>query len=219
MTILEQKVTTLTSQFAEMGALAIEATMNAGRSFVNHDVELANRVIVNDTQINELQLKLEKQSFEIMALYQPVATDLRQVVGVLKAVTDVERIGDHARNIAHRTIKFAQLQRIPEIERNIWQMVEEVSAELRIAMDAYNQADLSQARTIPTTYNGPINDLYNEIASASYQAVADDPTLINTSIGYLKIAQDLGRISDYGINIAEWSIYLATGKLIELDNY
>ncbi|MCY9807194.1 phosphate signaling complex protein PhoU [Lentilactobacillus senioris] len=219
MKIIEQELTNLNSQFVEMGSLATEAVIKAGKSFVEHDVNLAQEVIDSDHAINELQTKLEKKSFELIALYQPVAADLRHVVGVLKAVTDLERIGDHARNIARRTIKLQGLTHLSEIEVNVKKMVTEVTAELQAALNSYAIVDQNAAEAVPETYNETINGMYDQIAGPSYQAMSKNPGLINSAIIYLKVAQDLGRISDYGINICEWTVYLATGKIVELKNY
>lgn len=219
MKIFEQELAALGDQFAELGSLATEAVIKAGKAFVDHDLVLAQEVLDSDHAINELQMKLEKRSFELIALYQPVAADLRQVVGVLKAVTDLERIGDHARNIARRAIKLQSLTHLPEIEYNIGEMVKEVVLELRDSLDSYANSNQETAQAIPEKFNETINGMYDQIAGPSYQAMSQNPGLINSAIIYLKVAQDLGRISDYGINICEWTIYLATGKIVELKNY
>lgn len=219
MKIIEQELAKLNSQFVEMGSLATESVVKAGKSFVDHDVQLAQEVIDSDHTINDLQTQLEKKSFELIALYQPVAADLRHVVGVLKAVTDLERIGDHARNVARRTIKLQSLTHLPEIEANVKEMAEEVTEELQDALNSYAAVDQEAAEAIPEKYNETINGMYDQIAGPSYQAMSHNPGLINSAIIYLKVAQDLGRISDYGINICEWTVYLATGKIIELKNY
>lgn len=219
MKIIEQELANLNSQFVEMGSLATEAVIKAGKSFVEHDVNLAQKVIDSDHAINDLQTKLEKKSFELIALYQPVAADLRHVVGVLKAVTDLERIGDHARNIARRTIKLQSLTHLPEIETNVKEMAQEVTEELQDALNSYATVDQQAAEAVPENYNETINGMYDQVAGPSYQAMSKNPGLINSAIIYLKVAQDLGRISDYGINICEWTVYLATGKIVELKNY
>lgn len=219
MKIIERELESLNAQFVEMGSLATESVIKAGKSFTDHDINLAQEVIDSDHAINELQMQLEKRSFELIALYQPVAADLRHVVGVLKAVTDLERIGDHARNIARRTIKLHSLTHLSEIEFNVNEMTNEVVAELQEALKSYASVDQEAAEAVPEKYNETISGMYDQIAGPSYQAMSQNPGLINSAIIYLKVAQDLGRISDYGINICEWTVYLATGKIVELKNY
>ncbi|MFT8400209.1 MAG: phosphate signaling complex protein PhoU [Lentilactobacillus diolivorans] len=215
--VFDEEIVTLKADFMKLGALVSEAIANAGQAFIDHDVAAAKTIITNDHEINHLQIHIEKRSFEMIALYQPVTGDLREVVGILKAVTDLERAGDHARNIARETVQIKGEPRISEVETIIATMARGVSEQYDDSMDSYGIADQAKAKETARTYDQKMDDLYNDIAAPSYQAMAKDPDIVNSAIIYLNVAKDLGRISDYSTNICEWTVYLATGKIIELN--
>lgn len=215
--VFDEEIMTLKSDFMKLGALVSQAVANAGQAFIDHDTKAADTVITNDHEINHLQIHIEKRSFEMIALYQPVTGDLREVVGILKAVTDLERAGDHARNIARSTISIKGEERIPEVETIIAAMAKEVSQQYNESIDSYGEADEKKAKQTAQQYDQKIDQLYDDIAAPSYQAMAKHPDIVNSAIIYLNVAKDLGRISDYSTNICEWTVYLATGKIIELN--
>ncbi len=214
--VFDEELGGLKADFMKLGALVGEAISSSGQSFINHDVDSAQQVITNDPKINDLQIELEKRSFEIMALYQPVTTDLREVVSILKGVTDLERAGDHARNVARSTVKIKGQKRLPEVEEIIATMANEVSKEFNECISAYARADQVSAKETVKIFADEINDLYNGAASPSYQAMAAHPDIVNSGVLYINVAKDLSRISDYSTNICEWTIYLATGEIVEL---
>lgn len=215
--VFDEEIITLKADFMKLGALVGEAVNNAGQAFVDHDTEKANAVITNDHDINHLQIHIEKRSFEMIALYQPVTGDLREVVGILKAVTDLERAGDHARNVARSVVEIKGKQRIASVEEIIATMAQEVSEQYDDSIESYGDADKDKAKKTAQVYDQKIDQLYNDIASPSYQAMAKDPEIVSSAIIYLNVAKDLGRVSDYSTNICEWTVYLATGKIIELN--
>lgn len=102
--VFDEEIITLKADFMKLGALVSQAVANAGQAFIDHDTQAAETVITNDHEINHLQIHIEKRSFEMIALYQPVTGNLREVVGILKAVTDLERLA-----IMHETLHDQQL--------------------------------------------------------------------------------------------------------------
>ena len=100
----EEQLEKLHNQFYEMGTAVNRSIRQSVRSFVEHDKTLAQEVIENDSTINELEVSLERKSFEMIALQQPMASDLRRIITVMKASSDLERIGDHAVSISQATI-------------------------------------------------------------------------------------------------------------------
>ncbi|MDN6515768.1 MAG: phosphate signaling complex protein PhoU, partial [Lacticaseibacillus paracasei] len=113
-------------RFSEMGMMVNEAIYKSVKAFINHDKALAREVIHEDKHINEREVDLEKRSFELIALQQPVTTDLRVIVTVMKASSDLERMGDHAVSIAKSTIRVKGETRVPQIEEDIAGMAEAV---------------------------------------------------------------------------------------------
>lgn len=215
--VFDEEIITLKADFMKLGALVGEAVDNAGEAFIDHDTEKAKAVVTNDHAINHLQIHIEKRSFEMIALYQPVTGNLREVVGILKAVTDLERAGDHARNVARSVIEIKGKQRIASVEEIIATMAQEVSEQYDNSIESYGDADKDKAKKTAQLYDKKIDQLYNDIASPSYQAMAKNPEIVSSAIIYLNVAKDLGRVSDYSTNICEWTVYLATGKIIELN--
>ncbi|RDX58680.1 phosphate transport system regulatory protein PhoU, partial [Fructilactobacillus sanfranciscensis] len=118
----EEELSNLHLRFSEMGMMASEAIMKSVKGYIDHDKELAKDVLLKDHFINIREMDLEKESFEMIALQQPVTSDLRMIVTVLKASSDLERIGDHAVSIAQETIRVKGEHRIPEIEKLIAEM-------------------------------------------------------------------------------------------------
>ena len=113
-------------RFSEMGMMVNEAIYKSVKAFINHDKALAREVIHEDKHINEREVDLEKRSFELIALQQPVTTDLRVIVTVMKASSDLERMGDHAVSIAKSTIRVKGETRVPQIEADIAGMADAV---------------------------------------------------------------------------------------------
>ena len=215
--VFDEEIITLKADFMKLGALVGEAVTHAGQAFVDHDIQKAQAVITNDHDINHLQIYIEKRSFEMIALYQPVTGNLREVVGILKAVTDLERAGDHARNVARSVIDIKGKERIASVEEIIATMAQKVSQQYDKSIESYGDADQDKAKKTAQSYDKKIDELYNDIAAPSYQAMAKNPEIVSSAIIYLNVAKDLGRVSDYSTNICEWTVYLATGKIIELN--
>ncbi|GAF37635.1 phosphate signaling complex protein PhoU [Lentilactobacillus farraginis] len=215
--VFDEEIVTLKADFMKLGAMVGEAITSAGQAFIDHDIHKSETVITNDHEINHLQIYIEKRSFEMIALYQPVTGNLREVVGILKAVTDLERAGDHARNIARSTISIKGQPRISSVESIIASMAKDVSEQYDDAISSYGEADQDRAKATAKKFDQIVEKHYNDIAAPSYQAMAKDPEIVNSAIMYLNVAKDLSRISDYSTNICEWTIYLATGKIIELN--
>ncbi|MDR1567291.1 MAG: phosphate signaling complex protein PhoU [Streptococcaceae bacterium] len=216
-TQFEDQLIKLHNQFYSMGTQVSSQLNKAVRAFVSHDKDLAKEVIDDDEAINELEIKLEKKSFEIIALQQPVSTDLRTVITVLKASSDLERIGDHAVSISKSAIRMKGEERLPEIEREISIMGEEAKKMLDAALNAYIQSDEARAREV-ATWDGQINKLFKEIRSHAIAALKENPEAIVAGNDYLHVCTFLERIGDYSANLCEWIVYLKTGKIAELSS-
>ncbi|MGS6484010.1 phosphate signaling complex protein PhoU [Enterococcus faecium] len=118
-TQFEEELLNLHNQFYEMGMMVSSAVHKSVRAYIKHDKILAQEVIENDININNMETRLEKKSFEMIALQQPVTTDLRMIITVMKASSDLERMADHAVSVAKSTIRVKGQTRIPEIERDL----------------------------------------------------------------------------------------------------
>lgn len=204
-------------RFSEMGMMVNEAIYKSVNAFINHDKTLAQEVIDADVQINEREVDLEKRSFEMIALQQPVTTDLRMIVTVMKASSDLERMGDHAVSIAKSTIRVKGNTRAPEIEETLAQMATKVKQMVEEVLDAYVKSDEKRAREIAKE-DLLVDEFSNKIYKMCIKQMQEDSDTIVGSMDYMLVDSYLERIGDYVTNICEWIIYLDTGKLIELNS-
>lgn len=216
-TQFEEELLNLHNQFYEMGMMVSSAVHKSVRSYIKHDKVLAKEVIENDTNINDMEIRLEKKSFEMIALQQPVTTDLRMIITVMKASSDLERMADHAVSVAKSTIRVKGQTRIPEIEKEISDMSDYVKKMVDNVLVAYVKTDEKDARTI-ANMDQRVNDYFNRIYNATIQNMESNPETVISGTDYLNVASYLERIGDYVTNICEWIVYLATGKITELNS-
>ncbi|EUJ24197.1 phosphate signaling complex protein PhoU [Listeria grandensis] len=214
--IFNEQLNELHQHLLEMGMLVNEAIYKAVKSLVNRDQELAENVIVSDRSINNMELALEQRSFELIALQQPVGIDLRKIVTVLKASSDLERIGDHAVSIAKTTILVGRskvVKPIPEIQ----EMGDIVKIMVHDVLKAYLAEDEEAAREIATRDN-EVDKLQRVIYTKCIHFMQEDPDHLEEISYLLLVAQYLERIGDYVTNVCEWIVYLKSGEIEELNH-
>lgn len=206
----------LHNQFYAMGNEVLGQINNTVRAFTTHDRELAKEVIEADKKINEFEVKLEKKSLEIIALQQPVSTDLRRVITVLKATSDLERMGDHAVSIAKATIRMKGEVRIPIVEEEIKNMGKQARRLVESSLDLYlNSGDIETAYEIAAS-DEIINEYYSKIQELTTEEIKKNPDALIAGRDYFQVLTYLERIGDYAKNICEWVVYLRTGDITEL---
>ena len=215
-TQFEEELLNLHNQFYEMGMMVSSAVHKSVRAYIKHDKILAQEVIENDININNMETRLEKKSFEMIALQQPVTTDLRMIITVMKASSDLERMADHAVSVAKSTIRVKGQTRIPDIEKEISDMSDYVKKMVDNVLVAYVKTDEKDARTI-ANMDQRVNDYFNRIYNATIKNMQENPETVISGTDYLNVASYLERIGDYVTNICEWIVYLATGKITELN--
>ena len=214
-TQFEEDLTKLHVQFSEMAQEVSDAVYKSVKAFIKHDKEIAFNVIENDAKINEMEVKLEKKSLEMIALQQPVTTDLRIIITVMKASSDLERMGDHAVSIAKSTIRVKGNERILEVEEKISDMADAVKKMVDAVKDAYIEGDAEKAKLIATN-DSKINDYFTEIYDMCIKEMKENPETVVGGTDYLQVSGFLERIGDYVTNICEWIVYLKTGKILDL---
>lgn len=215
--LFDDELADLDADFTEMGMLVSEVIQQAVEAFMKRDAQTAQHIIDHDHDINQREIALEKKTFEMIALYQPVTTDLREIVTILKAVSDLERAGDHARNIAHSAIKMGAKQKVPEIEQLISEMSQMTTQMVKDVLSAYVNKDEQEARAL-AGYDRKLDRLNHAVRESSYQQMREDAAFETGASIYLNVAQDLCRIGDYVTNVCEWIIYLKSGHIIELNS-
>ena len=211
----EEDLEKLHNQFYAMGNEVLSQIKRTVRAFVTHDRELARQVIEDDAEVNEYEVKLEKKSLEIIALQQPVSQDLRTVITVLKASSDLERMGDHAVSIAKATVRMKGEVRIESVEDAISKMGRDVKNFVEETLNVYLNGNVDQAYAV-AAMDEKINQYFDDIRDLATEEIKQNPELIVTGRDYFQVISYLERIGDYAKNICEWVVYFETGKIIEL---
>ncbi|MBI2423651.1 MAG: phosphate signaling complex protein PhoU [Candidatus Hydrogenedentes bacterium] len=195
-----------------LGTRVEETLHDAVRSLENRDLELAQRVIDLDIEIDFMEVDIEEECLKVLALYQPVAADLRLIVAVLKINNDLERVGDIAVNIAERATFLGSRSPVT-VEFDFRRMSEETENMLKLSLDALVNADVSMARQVCIA-----DDIVDNINRKMYIQVQDairkHPEDLDAFIHILSISRHLERIADLATNIAEDVIYMAHGEIV-----
>lgn len=205
----------LMREVRRMGLMVEESIANSVISLQNLDRELAAQVVENDANVNAMNLAIEQNCLELMALQQPMASDLRQVMATLKIVTDLERIADHAVEIARVTLRIQEndlvkpLVDIPEMAHIAQQMLAE-------AVSAFVGRDKERALKMIAMDN-EVDALYKKVIGDLTDLMAKDPTKVNQGVQLLFAGRAIERIGDHATNLGEWLLYLATGQREELN--
>lgn len=209
-------IDSLLEEFQAMGELVHNSMEQTIDSIKNHDAELAKDIMRTDEKVNNYERSLEKQSIELIALQQPVTKDLRRIITVVKAVADVERIGDHLVGINEAIMRGRITQRNQEMEDILIEMGREVSDMMKDIIIAYEEDDQEAAYEIAERDN-KVNDKHYQVHKKAARLTHSEEE--STSIlEYVLISTYFERIGDYITNIAEWIIYLETGELVEINS-
>ncbi|OQX23779.1 MAG: phosphate transport system regulatory protein PhoU, partial [Desulfobacteraceae bacterium IS3] len=184
----------------------------ASRSVENRDAELAEKIIKADYEIDEIEIEVEEECLKILALYQPVAVDLRFIIAVIKINNDLERIGDQAKNIAQRVKIIAKREKI-EVAFDYVLMSEKVESMLRKSLDALVKMDCDLALNV-CALDDEVDAIKNEAYDLLKQVMQQKPDRLGYLINLLLISRHLERIADHATNIAEEVIYLVEGEIV-----
>jgi len=176
------------------------------------DIPLAERVIGRDEEIDRMEVDLEEECLKILALYQPVASDLRFIVSILKINNDLERIADLAVNIAERTIAISKEKPMAS-PFDFAHMGHLVDRMLQKSLDALIKLEPSIARRI-IALDEEVDTLHRETYGKVRQALINNPEDFSAAISYMGVSRHLERIADYATNIAEDVIYMTEGEIV-----
>lgn len=214
--VLDEQLDELHRNLIELGVLVSQSIENAIQAFNENDKELGKRVVDEDKRINKKQHAIDERSQQLIAMQQPNARDLRRIIAVIRAASDLERMGDHAKNIAD-VLRF-----VNEDERNgtpeelINQMAVAVLEMTQNIIDAFVGFEVTRAIEVAAR-DREVDKLYNELRYETVQRMKKSPEIIETASQYSFIGMDLERIGDYVKNIAEELVYLDTGEIIDLN--
>jgi len=213
-TALEGKIAELKQQLFTMAGIVEEMTANSIKSLVNRDPALAEQVIGPDEdRVNHLEIENEDAAINLMALYQPEASNLRTITMIIKITNDLERLGDHAVNISEAA-QFLIARPAVKPLTDIPKMADHAIGMLKDSLDAFTRNDPELARAV-CGRDTVVDDLNRKIKEELSVYMAEDPKTIERALKLMMISLNLERIADLATNIAEDVIYIATGQVIK----
>ena len=201
----------LTAEVARMGGLAEAQVADAVDSVARRDVALARAVVERDARLDAMHRDIERKAIRLIALRQPVASDLRRTLASMKLAVDLERTGDLAKNIAKRGLILAEGEPMQPLTRSIERMGKLVSMRLRDVLDAYAAAEIDRAIAVWNT-DDEVDEHYNALFRELLTYMMGDPRTITAGTHLLFMAKNLERIGDHATNIAETIYYEITGQ-------
>src|SRR6201994_225495 len=196
-----EKLESLSSGIAQMGGLAEAQLAAAIEAIAKRDTKLAEQAIAGDPRIDELQQAIEDQALKLLALRQPMAVDLRETLAAIKIASELERIGDLAKNIAKRAIVLNREQPI-RLTTSLARMGRQTLAQLKQVLDAYSDRNAEAAEAV-WRQDGEIDETYNSLFRELLTYMMEDPRTIGSSTHLLFIAKNIERSGDHATNIAE----------------
>ncbi len=210
---LDDELASLRDRVLLLGGEAEQALERAMFALTERDSEIAREVLDHDDEVDHLEVEIDRQCIDIIALRQPAARDLRFVISVAKMAPVLERIADHACNIARTAI---DLNNEPELKSvlNLRKMSEHALVMLRSALDAFTSGDAIAARQIIKS-DSAINDLYNHVFHQLIELMVTEPATATRDARLLFVAKHLERIGDYVTDICELTVYMAEAAFIK----
>lgn len=210
---LQRQIEKLKRSIRSLGARAQSQLDSAMEAVANRDEELARRVIAEDEHINNMEIEIEEECLHTLALYQPVAFDLRYVVSVLKINNDLERIADQAVNIAQQATFLSEEEPLPIVPYDMEGMAERVQDMLRDALEALVEMDVTRADLVRAA-DEQVDAIHREMYESVEQAIQAHPEQARQLIHLMNVSRQLERTADLAVNIAEDVLYTARGDII-----
>lgn len=199
----------------EMGDLVeetVDTTMNALKT---QDLELARKICEDDIIINQLEIEIEEKCMMLLALQHPLAKDLRTIASALKIITDLERMGDNAVNIAETILEIGKEPIIKPL-LDIPIMADITQKMIKMSLKAFVNEDVDLAEKA-AMMDEEVDNLYEKVANDVFEIISENKDLIRQGAQLMLIGRYLERIADHATNICERTIYMISGKLEEIN--
>ena len=207
-----EELDTLKQTLLAMGGLVEDQIRRVMSALLQGDDTLAQEVIERDQEVNAYDVEVDETCVNLLALHQPAASDLRFITTTMKIVTDLERIGDQAVNIAQRVL---ELNREPQLKLyiDLPRMAERAQRMVKESLDAFVRRDTQSARRVRAE-DAEVDALREQIFRELLTYMMEDPRIIPRAIRLILISRFLERIGDHATNIAEMVVYMVEGKMI-----
>lgn len=208
--LFHRELKELEQEVLRMGALVEDQIRRAVKSLTEHDLALAQEIIADDDRVDHLESEIEQRCLTLLALQQPLAGDLRVVSTILKMITDLERIADHAVDIAVVTVRLGDEPFIKPLV-DIPQMARLASSMVRAALNAYIHRSLEEAWAM-IRLDDDVDQLFATIFRDLLEIMRDRPETVAQATYLLFVANYLERVADHATNLGEWLIFMVTGE-------
>ena len=196
-----------------MASLVEESITKSLEALKKQDIKMASEIQEIDHQIDKFEIAIEEQCIELIARHQPVGADLRFLIGVIKMNNDLERMGDHAVNIASYIAYLIEQPRIKSVS-NIWSMAREVKEMLNDSVKSFMDNDATRAQKV-CERDSVVDEMRDETIRILLTYMLEQPETIGSAIPLLLVAKNLERIADLSTNICEDVIYIAQARVIK----
>ncbi|HYF95207.1 MAG TPA: phosphate signaling complex protein PhoU [Symbiobacteriaceae bacterium] len=210
-----EQLAELQRDLLKMGVFVSEAIQKAVDSLARVDAAAAREVIAGDDTVDQMLIDIEQRCLQLMALQQPLASDLRAIGTALKIVTDLERMADHATDIAKVTVKLEGEKLIQELVR-IPRMAQRVVTMTHEALEAFVTRDVGRAKAM-IAMDDEIDALYKGAFDHIMAIMQTQPQHVRQATYLLLVAMYLERVGDHATNLGEWTIYMVTGELKDMN--
>ncbi|MDB5537290.1 phosphate transport system protein [Devosia sp. UYZn731] len=210
------ELTTLAQLIAEMGGQVEVAIENGTKALLKLDRELADVTIIADQRIDDMQRRIDDMAVSMIARRQPMASDLRAIITSIHVASDLERVGDMAKQLARRSLKLEGLSLQPTFYNGVRNMTNLVLRQIKDALDAYASRDAEAAIEV-CNRDDEVDAMHTSLFRELLTYMMEDPRNITQCTHLLFCAKNLERIGDHATNIAERAYYLQTGKQLTAD--
>ncbi len=201
----------LAQSIAEMGGQVEVAIENGTKALLKLDRELADLTIIADQRIDDMQRRIDDMAVSMIARRQPMASDLRSIITAIHVASDLERVGDMAKQLARRSLKLEGLNLQPTFYNGVKNMTNLVLRQIKDALDSYSNRDSAGAIEV-CNRDDEVDAMYTSLFRELLTYMMEDPRNITPCTHLLFCAKSLERIGDHATNIAERAYYLQTGK-------
>ncbi|MBI5838089.1 MAG: phosphate signaling complex protein PhoU [Candidatus Eisenbacteria bacterium] len=211
---MDQELADLSALLAQMGGRAEEMVRKAMAALRTRNALLASELRADDLEVDRLELAIEERCLTLLALRQPIATDLRLVTAALHVATDLERVGDHAINVGRTVTELTRLPNTVSMPPELDRLAGAATGMLQRALDAFTARDSSSARSVCAD-DDEADALEDETLRILQERMISEPASVPMCVQLLLVARNLERIADLATNVAEEAIFVAQARVIK----
>jgi len=209
----EQEIEKLKTLLIKMSSLAEEAIAKSIRAMLEKQPAMAQQVVDQDSAINSMEVEIDRAVVDLLALQQPVASDLRFILAASKINNDLERIGDHAVNLAESARKFCEISTLEPVV-DIPQMSQITKGMLRDSIDGFIHSNTALCRAV-LKHDDLIDELNKKVVNELVEVIRNDPKMVEEALELIRVSRNLERVADLATNIAEEVIFIREARVVK----